>query len=106
MGHKDKVRAVGKTPAAETAQEMPANNEREDNSGRGWSASMVGFITQKGHFKGVMNEGVKRKYLRQKRVWTLSFKYVKSGNSISAYPSWTATAKYADSSNEDQRTTN
>lgn len=28
MGHKDKVRAVGKTPTAETAQEMPADNER------------------------------------------------------------------------------
>lgn len=46
------------------------------------------FITQKGHFKldGVMNEGVKRKCLRQRREWALSFKCVESGNSICAYP--------------------
>lgn len=88
MGHKDKVRAVGKTPAAEIAQEMPANNEREDNCGRGWSAAIVSFITQKGHFKSdsVMNKGVQRKCLRQRRKWTLSFKYVESGNSVCAYP--------------------
>lgn len=88
MGHKHKVRAVGKTLAAEVAQEMPANNERENSCGRGWSASVVDFITQKGHFKleGVVNEGVKKKCLRQRRAWTLSFKYVESGNSICAYP--------------------
>lgn len=88
MGHKEKVRAVEKTSAAEIAQEMPANNEREDNCGRGQSAATVSFITQKGHFKldGVMNEGVQRKCLRQRREWTLSFKYVESGNSVCAYP--------------------
>lgn len=49
-------------------------------------ASVVGFMTQKGHFKleGVVNEGVKRKCLRQRREWTLSFKYIGSGNSICA----------------------
>lgn len=66
---------------------MLANKkEREENCGRGWSPFMVGFITQKGNFKlpGVMNEEVKRKCLRLRRGWALSFKYVESGNRICA----------------------
>lgn len=48
---------------------------------------MVGFIIQRGNFKldGVMNEGVRRKCLRLRRGWALSFKYVESSNSICAY---------------------
>lgn len=47
---------------------MPADNERGDSCGRGWCASVVGFITQKDHLKleGVMNEVVK--YLREESV--------------------------------------
>lgn len=50
MGHKEKVRAVGKTPAAEIAQETPDNNKREDNCGRGWSCLCGGFYDTEGSF--------------------------------------------------------
>lgn len=50
MGRKDKVRAVGKTPAAEIAQETPANNEREHNCGRGLSCLCGEFYNTEGSF--------------------------------------------------------
>lgn len=89
MGQRDKVRAVGKPHRQQKySRKCPLiMNEREGNCGRGWSPFMVGFITQKGNFKldGVMNEGVKRKCLKLRKGWTLSFKYVKNSNSICAY---------------------
>ena len=89
MGHKDKARAVGKTHRQQKYSRkcLLIMKEREENCSRGWSPFMVGFITQMGNFKldGVMNEGVKRKCLRLRRGWALSFKHVESSNSICAY---------------------
>lgn len=89
MGQKDKVRVVEKTHRQQkySRKYLLIIKEREENCGRGRSPFMVGFITQKGNFRldGAMNEGVKRKYLRLRKGWALSFTYIESSSGICAY---------------------